>query len=141
MIAVCPKCDSMLIAAILEGIEIDFCHKCRGVWLDGGELEELAGMAPGQLKGPLVGFRDVESSGGKRKMCPRCDMRLATMVSEREKGVPIELDRCPQGHGIWFDDGELIEVLAREPSEKARKAVEFFRDMLGLKETNSTRRV
>ncbi len=37
----CPVCDVELKAMERQGIEIDFCPKCRGVWLDRGELEKL----------------------------------------------------------------------------------------------------
>ena len=37
----CPACDVELQIADRQGIEIDYCPKCRGVWLDRGELEKL----------------------------------------------------------------------------------------------------
>lgn len=37
----CPKCDGKLQGVMFEGIEIDTCDKCGGVWLDAGELPAL----------------------------------------------------------------------------------------------------
>jgi ribosomal protein L37AE/L43A len=37
----CPKCDGMLTEVTHDGIQIDQCDKCGGVWLDAGELERL----------------------------------------------------------------------------------------------------
>lgn len=37
----CPRCREGLRRADRAGVEIDFCSRCRGVWLDGGELEKL----------------------------------------------------------------------------------------------------
>ena len=38
----CPVCpDSTLSMSNREGIEIDYCPKCRGVWLDRGELDKI----------------------------------------------------------------------------------------------------
>lgn len=37
----CPKCDGALIEITHEGVQIDRCNKCNGVWLDAGELERL----------------------------------------------------------------------------------------------------
>ena len=37
----CPVCDGDLRAVDRQGIEIDFCPRCRGVWLDRGELDKL----------------------------------------------------------------------------------------------------
>jgi Zn-finger nucleic acid-binding protein len=38
----CPHCaDATLVMAERHGIEIDYCPKCRGVWLDRGELDKI----------------------------------------------------------------------------------------------------
>lgn len=37
----CPKCNVELKVSDREGIEIDYCPKCRGVWLDRSELDEI----------------------------------------------------------------------------------------------------
>ena len=37
----CPICAVDLHVAERQGVEIDFCQKCRGVWLDRGELDKI----------------------------------------------------------------------------------------------------
>lgn len=38
----CPACkDVKLVISDRQGIEIDYCPDCRGVWLDRGELDKL----------------------------------------------------------------------------------------------------
>jgi Zn-finger nucleic acid-binding protein len=37
----CPKCDIVLSITDRQGIEIDYCPQCRGVWLDRGELDKI----------------------------------------------------------------------------------------------------
>lgn len=38
----CPVCkDAQLVISERQGIEIDYCPTCRGVWLDRGELDKL----------------------------------------------------------------------------------------------------
>ena len=51
----CPTCHDVNLAMTeRQGIEIDYCPKCRGIWLDRGELDrlieraELASHAPVQ---------------------------------------------------------------------------------------------
>ena len=39
----CPKCDTRLATVAYKGVEIDRCESCRGIFLDDGELEMLAG--------------------------------------------------------------------------------------------------
>lgn len=37
----CPKCNVQLAMSERQGIEIDYCPTCRGVWLDRGELDKI----------------------------------------------------------------------------------------------------
>ena len=37
----CPVCRVDLVMSERQGIEIDYCPKCRGVWLDRGELDKI----------------------------------------------------------------------------------------------------
>lgn len=38
----CPKCDGTLHETNYESIKIDVCDKCTGIWLDAGELAQIA---------------------------------------------------------------------------------------------------
>lgn len=37
----CPNCNVPLIMTERQGIEIDYCPQCRGIWLDRGELDKI----------------------------------------------------------------------------------------------------
>jgi uncharacterized protein len=37
----CPRCGAGLAMSERQGIEIDYCPQCRGVWLDRGELDKI----------------------------------------------------------------------------------------------------
>lgn len=37
----CPICNVDLALSEKQGIEIDYCPKCRGIWLDRGELDKI----------------------------------------------------------------------------------------------------
>lgn len=37
----CPNCNETLVMSDRQGVEIDYCPKCRGVWLDRGELDKI----------------------------------------------------------------------------------------------------
>lgn len=37
----CPICNIDLLLSEKKGIEIDYCPKCRGIWLDRGELDKI----------------------------------------------------------------------------------------------------
>lgn len=37
----CPICQVALVMSERQGIEIDYCPRCRGIWLDRGELDKI----------------------------------------------------------------------------------------------------
>ncbi|MBF6608960.1 MAG: zf-TFIIB domain-containing protein, partial [Flavobacterium sp.] len=37
----CPNCSVNLVMSDRNGVEIDYCPECRGVWLDRGELDKI----------------------------------------------------------------------------------------------------
>ncbi len=37
----CPRCAVVLVMTERQGVEIDYCPKCRGIWLDRGEIEKI----------------------------------------------------------------------------------------------------
>lgn len=40
----CPNCSSEMTISNRMGVEIDQCPRCKGVWLDRGEIEKVANM-------------------------------------------------------------------------------------------------
>jgi hypothetical protein len=46
----CPKCPGLLETYAFEGIALDRCQKCGGIWMDRGELE---GILRKMTRGPL----------------------------------------------------------------------------------------
>ena len=59
----CPHCTTTLVMSDRQGIEIDYCPDCRGVWLDRGELDKLIERAN----------NDSPSSGGSAQRTVRRD--------------------------------------------------------------------
>ena len=50
----CPVCpDTTLVMMDRQGVEIDYCPACRGVWLDRGELDKLIELAVSQPWMPI----------------------------------------------------------------------------------------
>lgn len=46
----CPICQETLQMSERQGVEIDYCPKCRGVWLDRGELQKLIDFSISQVE-------------------------------------------------------------------------------------------
>jgi Zn-finger nucleic acid-binding protein len=128
----CPNCKEPMIVLDWQGVEIDMCPSCGGVWLDLGELElicEQAGADPGPLAEALEKAGQGEAT---KRQCPRCSKKLRAISAGEQKRV--ELDRCPRGHGIWFDRGEMQSFVGSfEEGERgavARFFADLFRDQL-----------
>lgn len=49
----CPQCQVPLSITERQGIEIDWCNQCRGVWLDRGELDKLIERSHQAMAAPL----------------------------------------------------------------------------------------
>jgi hypothetical protein len=133
MFPICPKCDIQLVALVFKGIEADMCPECRGFWLDQGELEDLLDRTGARAYGPALDWRDAKTPGkGKRCMCPRCDDALRQVTTEATPDQSLMLDTCPRGHGVWFDQYELRQLLRIFPPDHGAVAtIEFLDDMLG----------
>ena len=48
----CPVCRTDLMMTDRQGVEIDYCPRCRGVWLDRGELDKIVERSAGGSSGP-----------------------------------------------------------------------------------------
>lgn len=58
----CPTCvDIDLVMTERQKIEIDYCSKCRGVWLDRGELDKIVQRS---LDEPAAGAPPADTYGG-----------------------------------------------------------------------------
>ena len=58
----CPVCPTTnLIMTERQGVEIDYCPECRGVWLDRGELDKIIERANAQNVAPTVNGKESHS--------------------------------------------------------------------------------
>lgn len=62
----CPSCRIPLVMSERQGVEIDYCPTCRGVWLDRGELDKIIERSASDLSGrtPREADRIGPSHGG-----------------------------------------------------------------------------
>lgn len=113
----CPKCRSSLAPVQYEGVEIDRCTKCKGVWVDEGELltildrEEMPipeSVSKSVIAHAKPGIPKEELQ--KVENCPKCDGVLRAMNYNYASGIIVDV--CPNHHGIWFDTDELEKVQA-----------------------------
>jgi uncharacterized protein len=108
----CPNCTSHLVTLEFADIEVDYCFKCKGIWLDKGEIEHLIRIAGG--KDHLLKTINSATTHEKKRKCPVCRRPM-----EKEffgKTQKVLLDRCRE-HGMWSDTGELKKILALSCTE------------------------
>lgn len=135
MIPVCPKCDVPLFILHFKDIEVDFCDRCRGLWLDAGEFEALLNRTGANAEDPLLHFQQQQGvlPSGRPHLCPRCDEPLRELTVAPSSGDPLTLDRCPRGHGLWFDADELTQLLAMSPpAVDARKTIDYLNELFNM---------
>jgi Zn-finger nucleic acid-binding protein len=102
----CVKCNSILDKATFQGLEVDLCPKCGGLWLDRGEITRAAKLPEAELArlrtlltgkaGPPPVPTEVVAP------CPACPGKLAEVLLGT-----VHVDYCSRCQGIFLDRGEL----------------------------------
>ena len=119
-----PVSNEPMVVLELEGIEVDYCVLTHGIWLDAGELEEL--YKDRAVAEKLIASFKVQTESREMKLrCPICNRKMEKVMVQDK----VLIDRCIKGHGLWFDEGELIQVLEMEPVEGESKAIGFLKAM------------
>ena len=109
----CPRCDGAALrpAMTKQGVEVDTCPSCGGVWLDKGEVfhftrkpKALAAMLHGAARKGRVGRVPSPKTG-------RPMLKLLLF------GGRLAVDACRDTGGLWLDKGELEDIAARDDIE------------------------
>jgi len=129
---ICPVCKYDMIVVEYQNIEIDYCNSCKGVWFDSGELELL--LKSQGLEEPKAFFAGIlnsqeAASPEKKRSCPVCGHKMKkTAVGGQPE---ILIDTCHDKHGLWFDGGEVAQLIRRlagehPPKQDSREQVISF---------------
>ena len=110
----CLRCQGSCVHLQHDGVEIDRCSKCGGVWLEQGELEEILETSQKRNTPPAENTSTNGPAAGVSKSalrdelaCPFCSETMSVVNFAYDSGVII--NRCPN-HGIWLDSGELKRI-------------------------------
>jgi len=124
----CVVCSEAMIVLEVDQVEVDFCTACGGIWLDAGELELFLGDDV-SVVGVDSLLLNLAAVGKGQRQCPICRKkmnRLKPVDHERP-----EIDRCPYGHGFWFDRNELHEVIRILDPTRSKQVADLLRRMFG----------
>ncbi len=102
----CPRHYSIELERLtLEGIEVDRCPHCAGIWLEAGTLKRVLGAMPRTSLDPFEA--PVCAEDGAPMRCSRCG--AATVLVS---GLPVQINVCAACRGIWLDAHELGKLKA-----------------------------
>jgi len=122
----CPVCREPMVVLELDEVEIDHCLECGGIWLDEGELELLLESTE-EKKEILTSFQIAENISETARRCPICLKKMNKVWCGRKERVLI--DKCPRNHGLWFDRGELYQVIEMGTIDKNNKVLMLLKEM------------
>jgi len=95
----CPTCEVVdLSMSERQGIEIDYCPKCRGVWLDRGELDKFVQQSERQTPAYASDDRRADSPmerfGNERS--PKREVQSSKQHDDRRRDDDDDYHRYPQ---------------------------------------------
>ena len=115
---ICPACRHDMIVVEYHDIELDYCSSCKGVWFDSGELElllESRGLEETKTFLDNVLNSQEAISSEKKRNCPICGHKMKkTTIGEQPR---ILIDICNEEHGLWFDGGEVTQLMRHLAAE------------------------
>jgi len=111
---ICPVCKTDMIVVEYHNIELDYCTDCKGVWFDSGELELM--LKSYQMEGIEPFLENITNSpdtrsGEKKRKCPICSRKMKKKAIGEQPRLLI--DTCGEGHGLWFDGGEIAQLISQ----------------------------
>lgn len=114
----CPKCGHRMEQVVFEGIEVDRCTLCKGLWFDVLEHERLRDMRGSEVIDS--GDPDVGALFNRddRISCPRCGGPMIRMVDPKQPHIWLE--SCGACHGVFFDAGEFRDYKHYTPADILR---------------------
>jgi Zn-finger nucleic acid-binding protein len=82
----CPSCQAPLVTKMRYEVEIDFCPRCRGVWLDRGELDKIIAHSMRHHEEESAQLADAASrplkAGERRHVYPPTNARRRFMLEQ-----------------------------------------------------------
>lgn len=63
----CPHGHAVLLMSERQGVEVDYCPECRGVWLDRGELDKIIERSVAEVAAGRTGSSDDRDRGRERE--------------------------------------------------------------------------
>lgn len=121
----CPFCSNAMKEENYEGVIIDRCCSCDGVWLDDNEIQIILQQTQKTFtelqKIEAIILKNQDHREKESLRCPKCGDLLQVLNYALNSGVFI--DRCKNHHGVWLDKGELdkLQIFMEEKDLRSGK--------------------
>lgn len=104
----CPKCDGPMELVSADGVEVDRCSACGGLFFDMLEDQDLRGRPGAKLD---TGDAEVgrEKNFIVEVRCPKDGTLMMPMIDPQQQH--IEFESCPLCHARFFDAGEFKDLV------------------------------
>ena len=129
----CPVCDKPMVVFELNEVEVDHCVCCKGTWLDAGEMELLLDGAANKDE-LLASMAPDKRSREEVRRCPICDKPMQKVQYGCHDAKPVTLDKCGRNDGLWFDEGELLDIINMGNSPCERGIYGMLNELFGRRE-------
>lgn len=106
----CPKCSAAMALVSHQGIQVDRCTKCGGLWFDMLEEEHLKKLSGAEALDTGERGKGKEHNRVGRIKCPKDSSAMLRMVVARQPHIWYE--SCPHCYGTYFDAGEFRDLKA-----------------------------
>lgn len=98
----CPHCGGRFMQIEVDDLPLEYCRDCRCWWFDATELMHFT-----------ESFEDISDGDfvdrASNLTCPVCDQPM--LEQQLRVNSNLMVDACPQGHGIFLEDGEFERAL------------------------------
>jgi len=104
----CPKCRTDMEQIEFDGVEIDRCKYCKGIWFDAGESDLLRNEEAAAVIDTGSARSGRKTNEIDRYRCPRCDGGMLRVVDPQQTHIWYE--ECTSCKGSFFDAGEFTDL-------------------------------
>ena len=106
----CPNCKkTKLLAKYLSRqlVEVDYCPKCAGMWLDQGEILNFC-------KNKKRVYKNFHTAISNKIAIDKLSPRTGKKMWELNYAGKVKIDFCQETGGLWFDSSELRNIMEVE---------------------------
>ncbi len=119
----CPKCKIDMNQKNIQGVQVDECLQCEGMWFEKDELREVKDHVDSDLNWMDFDiWKHPEKFKAKKQRydCPNCSKPMNILDYDN---TTVEIDYCSNCKGVWLDKNELQRIIDALEAELVTKSM------------------